>query len=219
MVKITNISKSYEKNNALIPILSHVTMALYPGEFTAVQGPSGCGKSTLLLTIGGLLKPQEGSVFIDNKDVYSLRDRERTTFRSDKIGFIFQEFYLIPYLSVLENIVVAASGQQNKEDVLKRAWELINRFYINHRATHLPETLSTGEKQRTALCRALINDPKVILADEPTGNLDAENAGNLCDCFDAFVKDGGTIFMVTHDSSIAARASRRLFMENGTVVN
>jgi putative ABC transport system ATP-binding protein len=219
MVKAHNIGKSFGEIHNSTKVLSKVNLELSHGDFAAVQGPSGCGKSTLMLILGGLLRPSEGSVSIDDKDVFLMSDASRTRFRSEKIGFIFQEFYLVPYLSVFENIVVAAAAINDKQNTEKRAWELINRFSINHRATHLPEKLSTGEKQRTALCRALINGPSLLLADEPTGNLDAENASKLCDCFDAFAKDGGAVLMVTHDKAVAARASRLMKIENGAVVN
>ena len=219
MVTLKNVGKSFMENGAMTDILSHVNLEISQGDFIAVQGPSGCGKSTLMLTIGGLLKPQEGSVCIDGKDVYSLNDNERTRLRSEKIGFIFQEFYLVPYLTVMENILAAAMPLKKRPHPEIRAWELVNRFNINHRANHLSEKLSTGEKQRTALCRALINGPRLLLADEPTGNLDADNAGKLCDYFDSYVKEGGTVLMVTHNVSIAARAARRMTIKDGAFVD
>ena len=219
MVTLKNVGKSYAENGNMTGILSHVNFELDQGDFAAVQGPSGCGKSTLMLMVGGLLKPTEGTVVMDSNDIYSMNERKQTLFRAEKIGFIFQEFYLVPYLTVMENILAAAMPLKKRLHPEIRAWELVNRFNINHRANHLPEKLSTGEKQRTALCRALINGPKLLLADEPTGNLDAENAGKLCDYFDAYVKEGGTVLMVTHDAAIAARAARRLTIENGTIVD
>jgi len=215
MIHVNDVSKSYTGAGGPMTVVSHFTLELSPGEFVAVEGPSGCGKSTLMLIAGGLLKPDSGRVLMDGGDLYAMDDRKRTSFRANTIGFVFQEFYLVPYLTVLENIMAGSLAVNNKYDVETRAWELVNRFRIDHRVRSLPEKLSTGEKQRTALCRALINRPRALLADEPTGNLDAENAGVLCDYFEGFVKEGGAVLMVTHDRSVAARASRRLRMNNG----
>ena len=216
MLSLIAVNKSYLSRNGRLDIISNVTITIKKGEFAAITGPSGSGKSTLMFVAGGLMRPEKGTVTIDGKNIYSMKDGNRTAFRAATIGFVFQEFYLVPYLTIRENILFAAvSGDKN--NVIRAAETLMREFSIYHRADHLPEKLSTGEKQRTALCRALINRPKILFADEPTGNLDAENAGVLCNFFSKFAREGGTVVMVTHDPAIAARADKRYKLVDKTL--
>jgi ABC-type lipoprotein export system ATPase subunit len=209
MLEIDNLSKSYRKGAETIDAVRNLSLAVNTGEFVAVHGPSGCGKTTLLLIAGGLLHPDSGSVQVQGQDLYHLPTEARAAFRAAHIGFVFQQFHLIPYLSVLDN-VLAPSLASPIADAKQRASGLLERFGLEHRLRHRPAELSTGERQRTALARALLNQPKLLLADEPTGNLDEENGkivlGHLAD----FAKEGGAVLLVTHDHR-AAQFAQRMF--------
>jgi len=197
MLEISDIAKLYRRRDGVVSALDGISLSLGKGTFVAVQGPSGCGKTTLLLSAGGLLAPDSGSVSVDGVDPYRLSPDARAKFRASTIGFVFQQFYLIPYLTVLEN-VLAPSMALSGNDSSERARELVVRFNLEHRANHLPAELSTGERQRTALARALLNRPELLLADEPTGNLDTDNARTVVDFFREFADGGGSVLMVTH---------------------
>ena len=168
----------------------------------AVIGPSGCGKTTLLLTAGGLLRPSKGEVLIGAVAPYSLSTDERSILRAKKIGFVFQQFHLIPYLNVVENILAPAGAIDNGNGV-DRAMELIEHFNIDDRAEHFPEQLSTGQRQRVALARALFNKPDILLADEPTGNLDEANSTVVYEYITEFAAQGGAVLIVSHDNRVA----------------
>ena len=214
MIKIQNISKFYRKGEHVIRALDNVSLQLSPGEFVSVYGPSGCGKTTLLLIAGGLLLPNEGKVLLDNEDVYELNADGRAAFRAACVGFVFQQFHLIPYLTVLDNIRVSSMACQGRESK-RRAEQLAQEFNLGHRLSHLPAELSTGEKQRVAMARALLNEPKVLLADEPTGNLDDSNAEVLLSHLGRFAKAGGGVLLVTHDRLVSEHAHRSLHLANG----
>ncbi|MFO7956353.1 MAG: ABC transporter ATP-binding protein [Candidatus Brocadiia bacterium] len=214
MIEIRGLTKSFDGPAGPVQALTDVSFRVADGEFVAVQGPSGCGKTTLLLTTGAMLRPSAGSVVIDGRDPYALSAGQRSRFRAQHIGFVFQEFYLIPYLDVLDNIL-AADIAHPRADALERARELVSRFGLEERADHVPAQLSTGECQRTAMARALMNDPRVLLADEPTGNLDAENAEVLLDGLRRFAQNGGSVLLVTHDRQAAQHARRVLQLERG----
>ena len=183
----------------------------------ALHGPSGCGKSTLLLMAGALLSPDDGSVTILGQDPYALAPEERAVFRGKNIGFVFQQFHLIPYLNVLDNVLVGELAD-GKTDLTERANALLERFNLNHRLDHVPSALSTGEQQRVALARALLREPKLILADEPTGNLDAENSRVILDYLADFAKQGGAVLMATHDDRAREAAGRLLELSEGRVI-
>jgi len=217
MIKLNHITRSFNGPNGKVIALNDIGMTLSPGELLAVRGPSGCGKSTLLLTAAGMLKPDKGEVlYRDNVNPYILSPDKRSKLREEVIGFVFQQFHLIPYLTVQENISVPslASGVNNAE---KRAKELMNRFSLESRGDHLPGQLSTGEKQRTALARALFNKPGVIMADEPTGNLDDENADTVMNHLKSYVEEGGCVLLVTHSARAARYATRTLNMKDGVI--
>jgi len=195
-----------------------VSFSAEPGEFLAVRGPSGCGKTTLMMILGGLQRPTSGQLRIDGQDPYELAPEARSRFRAEHIGFVFQEFYLVPYLSVLENIL-APSLAKSHPDPPGRARALTERFHLQDRLTHVPSALSTGERQRVALARALFHEPQLLLADEPTGNLDPENAQIVLTYLAEFANSGGTVLMVTHHADAAAYAKHVMEMENGTLVS
>ncbi len=219
MIKLNNIIRSFNGPKGKVAALNDVSMNLSSGELLAVKGPSGCGKSTLLLTAAGMLKPDSGEVLYDGKDnPYNYSPDKRSVLRSGLIGFVFQQFHLIPYLTVKENILVPALSMPD-ENNSTRAEELISKFGLEHRSDHLPGQLSTGEKQRTALARALFNRPKVIMADEPTGNLDDENADTVMDHLKSYVDDGGAVLLVTHSARAAKFATRTLNMKSGLIVS
>ncbi len=217
MLEFKNISKWFEGPDGKVTALDKVSLSVSPGEFLAVRGPSGCGKTTLLLTAGGLLRPNSGQVSLDGNDPYALSPEKRSQMRACMIGFVFQQFHLIPYLTVRQNIL-APSLALPATEVDKRAQELVSHFGLDERAGHVPAQLSTGQRQRTALARALLNKPKIILADEPTGNLDEDNADIVFGYLSQYVVEGGCVLLVTHDVRAAAHATRILQMVDGRLI-
>lgn len=207
MVKLENISKRFIRGKDEIKLFDNFTYSAEKGEFSAVCGPSGCGKTTLMLIIGSLLLPDQGKVMIDNHDIYDLSSDKRAAFRAKRIGFVFQQFHLLPYLNVQENILLPelATGQ---EKLQKKSEELISILGLSHREKHFPAEISIGERQRTALARALIHDPDIILADEPTGNLDQKNTDIVISELKNLTKEGKCVIMVTHDKEAAGQADR-----------
>ncbi len=214
MLDLRDISKSYAGHACPVHALRDVSLRVDAGTFLAVQGPSGCGKTTLLLIAGGLLAPDAGHAHLGDRDIYALSPEERAGVRAESIGFVFQQFHLVPYLSVHDNIVAPCLAQP-QADADARAKELLERFALGARRDHLPAELSTGERQRTALARALMNRPRLLLADEPTGNLDEENACIVLDALVEFAGRGGAVLMVSHDPRIAERAENILRMRDG----
>ena len=215
-LSVENLSKSFPDATEEVHAVIDVTLEVASGEFVALRGPSGCGKSTLLMAAGGLLEPSGGSISVSGTDLYSLNQDGRARFRAENIGFVFQQFHLIPYLDVRDNILAAslATGDGDEE----RAEELLEHFGLTHRAHHVPAALSTGEKQRAAMARALLNNPKLILADEPTGNLDRDNAESLLEQLSAFSNDGGSVLLVTHDARVEGHTHRTVEISEGRLV-
>ncbi len=216
MLTIDSISKYYNGPDGRVTALDAVSLTVADGDFTAVRGPSGCGKSTLLLAAGGLLAPDSGHVVVDNVDPYLLPPDSRARFRASAIGFVFQQFHLVPYLSVLDNILAPSVALPMKSS-RDKAMELLERFGLGNRAEHVPAELSTGERQRTALARSLFNDPGLLLADEPTGNLDEKNAATVLECLRGFAESGGAVLMVTHGDQAASFATKTVYLENGAL--
>ena len=216
MLQFKNISKSFDGPQGKVTALDGVSLSVQPGEFLAVCGSSGCGKTTLLLTAGGLLRPSAGQVNLDGHDPYAVNPEMRSKLRARMVGFVFQQFHLIPYLTVRQNILAASLALPVKETD-RRADELISQFGLDDRVDHVPAQLSTGERQRTALARALLNRPKVILADEPTGNLDEHNAEIVFGYLSQYVTNGGCVLLVTHDVRAATHATRTLQMSGGRI--
>lgn len=219
MFRLESISKVYHKRRSQVLAFQAEQLEIATGEYVAVVGPSGSGKTTLLSILGGMLAPDSGRVVINETDVYALRPAARARFRGDHLGFVFQTFNLLPYLSALENVRVPLllAGTPNAVQV-ERATALLERLGLGDRMDHKPYELSTGQQQRVALARTLSNDPHIILADEPTGNLDPESRQQVLATFDAFVREGRTIVMVTHDVQAAERASRRIRLAEGKIV-
>jgi ABC-type lipoprotein export system ATPase subunit len=217
LLELQNVSKTYHTANSDVCALDDVTLSIDAGQFQAVQGPSGCGKTTLLLIAGGLLAPDSGTILVDGKNPYSLPPNDRAQFRAANIGFVFQQFHLIPYLGVLDNVLAPAIAS-GRPDALERAQELIAHFGMQDRLHHVPAQLSTGERQRTALARALLNEPKILLADEPTGNLDHENAAAVLGYLKEFTAGGGAVLLVTHDDRAVEYAESVTNIDGGKII-
>lgn len=217
LLSVKDARKTYPSADNQVKALDGVSISLDSGNFTAIQGPSGSGKTTLLLIAGGLLAPDSGLVQVAGENPYDITSDARARFRALHIGFVFQQFHLVPYLNARDNVLAAAIPTGLK-DAEKRADELLAQFGLKHRSHHVPGQLSVGERQRTALARALLNRPQLILADEPTGNLDRENADSVLGYLTEFASAGGAVLLVTHDDSAAARASSIIHMADGKIV-
>jgi len=212
MLELEGVRKSYDgPTGGTLSVLEDVTLAVGAGEFVAARGPSGCGKSTLLLVCGTLLRPDSGDVRVAGTDVYALTPDRRARLCAERVGFVFQQFHLIPYLTVREN-VLARTVALSVEDAQGKAKELLERFGLAERADHRPAQLSTGERQRAGLARALLGSPGLVLADEPTGNLDDENGRVVLEALSEYAKAGGAVLMATHDSVAAEAADRSVFL-------
>ena len=216
MLVIQNLTKSYRRSGNTVEALGGVSLEVWAGEFAAVQGASGSGKTTLLLAAGGLLAPDGGTVEIAGRNPYALDPDRRAGFRAEKVGFVFQQFHLVPYLSVSDNVLTPALARSSS-NAQEKAQELVERFGLANRAEHLPGELSVGERQRVALARALLNEPDLILADEPTGNLDADNARVVLQSLADFAQSGRAVLLVTHDPDAAGFARKRWRLDNGKV--
>ncbi len=221
VLSISGIKKSYKKvKNEAVKAVNDVSLEIGKGELVAVNGPSGCGKTTLLLIAGGLLYPDEGEIILGDTNLYDISANERDKKRAENIGFVFQQFYLVPYINILENVLIPSIGSNSYSSSLeKRARELIDQFNLSHRIHHKPGELSTGERQRVALARALINEPGILFADEPTGNLDDDNAEVVLNYISGFAKEGGAVLLVTHDGRIGKQAQRTYKMKDGRFIN
>ncbi|MDA7863431.1 ABC transporter ATP-binding protein [Akkermansiaceae bacterium] len=211
MISLRNLSVSYETPAGPVPVLSDLDIEITDGQAIAIVGPSGSGKTTLLNVIGAMLPPTSGEVTVGGENISSLSEKEAAKFRNRQLGFVFQQHYLLPQLTVLENVLVPrlAGGWDEKESETRaRAEALLERVGLGHRLTHLPSALSGGEKQRVAVARALINEPSLILADEPTGALDSETGEKVADLLlEVQQEKGVTLVVVTHDLDLAARVS------------
>ncbi len=220
MLKMVNVSKAYQRRGQTVTALENATFTIPRGDFVSVVGPSGSGKSTLLLMLGGMLSPSQGRVFLADQSVYDMAPNDRARLRREKVGFVFQTFNLVPYLSALENVQIPLFLAKMEEDAQQqRAVALLERVGLSDRLHHKPCELSVGQQQRVALARMLANDPAVILADEPTGNLDPETSRQIIGFLEEFNKEGRTIVMVTHDPRAAKRAKRSLRLTRGTITS
>ncbi|MFQ7499485.1 MAG: ABC transporter ATP-binding protein [Blautia coccoides] len=219
LLETKDLCKYYGSGENLVKAIDHTTMTIQRGEFTAIVGRSGSGKSTLLHMLGALDRPDKGSVWIEGKNVFDLKDEELAVFRRRKIGFIFQNYNLIPSLNVWENIVLPMGLDKKKVD-RKFFRDLTERIGIADKLKSLPNTLSGGQQQRVAIARALASKPAIILADEPTGNLDSKTELEVISLLKACVNEyGQTLIMITHDETIAQMADRILVIEDGKVVS
>ena len=218
MFRLEAAGKTYSRAEETISALCPATFEIAAGEFVAIVGPSGSGKSTLLTLLGGMLAPSEGKVWFDGQSLYDLSPAKRAELRRLRMGFVFQSFNLVPYLTARENVEVPLLLRGESASVQReRAGELLELVGLSDRAGHKPSELSTSQQQRVALARTLANDPQVILADEPTGNLDPGMRNQVLSFLDKFHRAGKTIVMVTHDPQAAGRATRRLEMLAGSV--
>jgi len=218
MFRLENVSKVYRQEAKIVIALESTRLDVQSGEFIALVGASGSGKSTLLTILGGMLAPTEGKVWFDGQSLYELSVAERAHLRRLKMGFIFQSFNLVPYLSAQQNVEVPLLLRgESRRAQHKRSLELLAMVGLADRAKHKPCQLSAGQQQRVALARALVNKPRVILADEPTGNLDPATRESVLSFFDELHRSGTTIVMVTHDPRAAERASRIVGMADGSV--
>jgi ABC-type lipoprotein export system ATPase subunit len=217
LLKLDNVAKTFQTSRMVVAALNDVSIRIEPGEFVAVMGPSGSGKSTLLLACGTLLSPDAGTITIQNINPYALPPNNRSAFRAAHIGFVFQQFHLIPYLNARDNIRTAASGMPSKS-ATRRTDELLERFGLAGRARHYPSELSVGERQRVGLARAMLNSPPLLLADEPTGNLDETSGMVVLNALSDYTRQNAAVLMVTHDPRAAALATRNIKMNLGRLV-
>jgi len=219
MVRVRNLRREYRMGEEVVRALRGLSFDIAPGEHVAIVGPSGCGKSTLLNLLGVIDRPTGGEVLFHGRDVGALPDREATTFRLHNIGFVFQRFYLLPTLTARENIELPlAEAGIKSADRRARSHELLAYVGLNARERHRPAQLSGGEQQRVAIARALANRPAMLLADEPTGELDARTGADVIDLFRRLHADGMTIIVVTHDEELAGAAQRVIQMRDGEIV-
>jgi putative ABC transport system ATP-binding protein len=220
MIKTSNLTKVFRTEEVETTALDKVTMNVKEGEYVAVMGPSGCGKSTLLNILGLLDNPSGGSYIFNGTEVANLKERDRTIFRKGNIGFVFQSFNLIDELNVYENVELPLIYLKMKTaERKKRVEDVLERMKISHRAKHFPQQLSGGQQQRVAIARAVVANPKLILADEPTGNLDSKNGIEVINLLSELNKEGTTIIMVTHNDRDAGYAHRIVNLFDGQVVN
>jgi len=219
MIKINDLKKVFRTEEVETIALNHISMQVEKGEFVAVMGPSGCGKSTLLNILGLLDNPTSGEYWLDSREVGHLKEKERTQTRKGKIGFVFQSFNLIEEMTVYENVELPLTYLKVKaSERRKRVEEVLRRMNISHRSGHFPNQLSGGQQQRVAIARAVIANPKMILADEPTGNLDSKNGKDVMDLLTELNSEGTTIVMVTHSQHDASYAHRVVNLFDGQIV-
>jgi len=218
VLRLESVTKNYNHRRNRVKAMDDVSLEIAEGDFIAVVGASGSGKSTLLLVLGGMLSPSSGRVLLDDSSLYEMSAEGRAELRRDRIGFVFQTFNLVPYLTALENVQVPLllSGMDDKTQI-ERATSLLERVGLGDRLDHKPAELSVGQQQRVALARMLANDPGVILADEPTGNLDPQTCDEVIDFLAELNSEGRTVVMVTHDPRVAKRAKRTLRLEAGAI--
>ena len=218
VIELKDIMKTYQMGDSVVHALYHVNLKIEPGEFTSIMGPSGSGKSTLLNMIGGLDVPTSGQVVVDGKELSKLKDEELTVFRRRKIGFIFQNYNLVPVLNVFENIVLPVELDGNKVDK-KFMKEVVQMLGLEDKLNNMPNNLSGGQQQRVAIARALVSKPAIVLADEPTGNLDSKTSQDVLSLLKvSSQKFAQTIVMITHNEEIAQLSDRIIRIEDGRIV-
>lgn len=213
------IRRTYQVGSELVHALAGVDLSIRDREFIAVVGTSGSGKSTLMHTLGFMDSPSSGTMFFEGRDVSAISRGECSRLRATRIGFVFQAFNLLPKLTVLDNVTLPLIyGRKRIKNKKELGLQALERVDMQHRATHTPGQLSGGERQRVAIARSLINNPRLILADEPTGNLDSKNRGRIMELFASLMDEGITLALVTHDDEVAAYAKRRIRMQDGLIV-
>jgi putative ABC transport system ATP-binding protein len=220
LIEIKKLNKTYESGDECIMALVDIDLMIEKGEFISVMGPSGSGKSTLLTILGGLNHPTQGDVVVDEIPIYKLPLEKLADFRREYLGFVFQSFQLIPYLTVIENVMLPLSiTEKSKREQMKMAEEMLERIGLRGKGKRLPDQLSGGEQERVAIARALVNSPPILLADEPTGNLDSKTGKEIMHLFKSINEEGQTIVMVTHNPENMAFSTRTLFLKDGKVEN
>jgi putative ABC transport system ATP-binding protein len=217
MIEIRNLRKSFQRpGEALLNVLDEVDFSVDEGEFVAIVGPSGSGKTTLMNILGLLDRPDSGDYELHGKQVADLSPEERAKVRNEAIGFVFQQFHLLPKTTATENVELPMLySTRSDAEIHKRAREALCRVGLEERLTHYPNELSGGQQQRVAIARAIVNDPAVVLADEPTGNLDQKSGAQIMDLFRELNRNGSTILLITHDNAVASAASRVVRIDNG----
>ena len=220
MIKIEKLTKVFRTENVETTALNGVSLEVKAGEFVAIMGPSGCGKSTLLSILGLLDNADEGRYYLDGKEVGHLKEKERTQYRKGRIGFVFQSFILIDELTVEENVELQLKYLKvSRAERKKRVEEILRKMNLSQRATHYPQQISGGQQQRVAIARAVVGKPQLILADEPTGNLDSQNGHDVMELLSRLNDEGTTIVMVTHSQHDAAYAHRVIHLLDGEIVD
>lgn len=217
-IEARNIVKSYSSGRRTIQALRGVSMEVRQGEYVSVTGPSGCGKSTLLNLLGGLDLPEDGSLWVLGTDLSARSQDNLARWRGENVGIIFQFFQLMPTLTALENVMLPIDLRRSNDNAMERAAELLRQVGLDHLRDHLPSELSGGEQQRVAIARALANRPRLLLADEPTGNLDSESGEIVVQILEELCRTGTTLIVVTHDKALAQRARRRIAMLDGQII-
>jgi putative ABC transport system ATP-binding protein len=218
IIKLDNVCKNYEMGEEKVRAVCDASLDIKKGDFVAIVGPSGSGKSTMMNLVGALDLASKGDIFLDGMNIEHLPESDLAQIRGKKIGFVFQTFNLIPTLTALENVMLPMMFQNvNKAEREEKAKKLLEKVKLSHRLNHLPGELSGGERQRVAIARALANDPEVILADEPTGNLDSKTGEEILEMFINLNKEGKTIIMVTHDKDLAKKARHIVRLKDGRI--
>lgn len=217
IVSLSHVSKIYKMDGVQVKANDELSLEIEEGEFVAIVGKSGCGKSTLMHLIGCLSTPTSGKILIDGKDTSQLKEDSLARIRNEKVGFIFQTFNLLPKSTALENVALPLIYAKDGSDRSTRAKSILEKLNLSDRAAHKPNQLSGGQQQRVAIARALINNPKIILADEPTGNLDSKSGEEVFAILKELNKEGRTIVLVTHDNELAKRAGRIIRMKDGKI--
>jgi len=219
-IKASSLAKQYGNNGIVVQAVREMSFEISRGEFAVIMGQSGSGKSTLLSLMGALNTPTSGTYSVDGIDVYSLRSDQRADFRREFLGFVFQSFHLIPYLTVLENVMLPLTTLKTKVQMKRQmASNALERVGLENKSNRLPSEISGGEQERVAIARAIVNEPPILLADEPTGNLDTRTSEGIMDRFQSLNSDGMTIVMVTHNRECANYARRVLQLSDGLLVN
>ena len=220
LIEMNSICKSYRNIGFETKVLKDVTLHIKEGDYVSIIGPSGSGKSTLMAIMGCLSQPTSGEYILDDEEVGKLNDRKLSRVRNEKIGFVFQAFHLLPGVTAMENVSLPLVYAKNPpRNIKERARELLTKVGLEHRLHHTPGQLSGGEQQRVTIARSLINDPRIILADEPTGNLDSKNGVETMKTFDNLIKEGKTIILITHDQEVAQHADRIISIRDGQVAS
>jgi len=219
MIRVENLIKRYKNGAVVTEILHGLSFEIKKGEYVSIMGPSGSGKTTLLNILGFLDKPTKGIYKFLEEDTAQFGDKELARLRNKKIGFIFQSFNLLPYLNILENVKLPlVYADINNAERNEKAIKILTALGLDHRLNYFPNQISGGEQQRVAIARALVNDPSIIFADEPTGNLDSKSAQNVMEILKKLHEEGKTIILITHDKQIAERAQRVIFIKDGKII-